>query len=767
MRRCTCLLVALLFIGSDTPASAQGKTPESPRQPPDGVYAVLRESLKEQDVLPLTNGEVLVVHRHRYLKTDDKQPPRYLVVRSAPDVALTLAGEPKAVKEGEEVVRILLKLQAKAAAALERLTSDQTHRPITIILGGEVVTTHKVREVVKDGQLQITSCAAGAANYLLERLQRADGKQLSRAGQIDRSPMGRCSCLECPTCAYLTPGGTIVFSSGAPRGWDVFLVDLGTKKAQRLTDHPALDYNAAFSPDGRRVAFVTQRDGNHELYAVNRDGSDLKRLTDDPTLDDHPAWSPDGKKIAFSSTRQPATTAGKAWNAIYLMNADGSEVRRVSPADASDYSPAWSPKGDWIACASGSGKSGGTDLYVMKPDGSGRKLVVKNGGWPSFSADGGSLYFHSDRQDKWGIWRVNLDGSALERITPAGVEAFTPRASADGQWLVAAVQRGKHRQIERLELATNRWTAVTQDVADHWNPSISGDGTQVLYHRSAPDFRTPNVERWGSPPGSTLRLLRVDGVFPSLSPDGQRVALVHEDPEGLYVMNIDGSSRKNIFKANTKGLFGLSWAATGDRIAFTHGHAFQTGSKLDVDIEIIAPDGRWRKALTARASDNHFPSFAPDGKRLVFRSTRDGAKNLYVMEADGTGVRRLTEGDWTDTQPNWSPTGEWIAFATNRDNGQFGIWLIKPDGTGLRKLVGPGGTAMNNHPHFSPDGQWIVFASLRAGYSAEYISRPHKGPPGDLFAIRLDGTGLLRLTHDGFGNGVPTWGPTATVRPSR
>src|SRR5262245_49381664 len=140
-------MISLLLVGA-TPASAGDKTPAS-TQPPDGVYAVLRQSLEAKDVLPLKDGEVLVVHRHRYFKTAAKEPPRHLVVRSAPDVALALAGAPKAVKEGEEVVRILLKLQPKAALALERLTSDRPGRPIAIILGGEVVTMHKVREAIR------------------------------------------------------------------------------------------------------------------------------------------------------------------------------------------------------------------------------------------------------------------------------------------------------------------------------------------------------------------------------------------------------------------------------------------------------------------------------------------------------------------------------------------------------------------------------------------------------------------------------------------
>jgi Tol biopolymer transport system component len=558
------------------------------------------------------------------------------------------------------------------------------------------------------------------------------------------------------------PEGTILFSSLAPRGWDVYLADADGTKSRRLTEHPALDYNAAFSPDGRRVAFVSERDGNLELYSANRDGSDLKRLTNDFALDDHPAWSPDGKRIAFCSTRQPAATPGRAWNAIHVMNADGSDIKRISPTDTADYSPAWAPKGDWIACASGSGASGGTDLHVMKPDGGERKLVVKNGGWPAFAADGASLYFHRRHSDKWGIWRVNLDGSGLERVTPEDVEAYTPRASADGKWLVAAVKRSNHRQIERFDLAAKKFTPVTKEPADHWNPSIAPDG-QVLYHQMANEFLVPNVELWGSPKGHPFQMLRLAGAFPAISPDGKRVALTGGNFARVDVMNIDGGARKTIFSADARTVFSLSWAHTGDRIAFSHGTAFQ-GPDHNVNIETVAPDGSEHKPLTEKAGNNGFPSFSPDGKQLVFRSGREGSKNLYIMNHDGSGVRRLTEGKWTDTMADWSPTGEWIAFASDRGN-NFEIWLVRPDGTGLKKLIGGGGR--HNHPHWSPDGRWIVFTSQRAGLSAEEISLPRQPQPyGDLFAIRVDGSGLVRLTHNGFEEGTPAWSATANVKPS-
>jgi preprotein translocase subunit SecD len=115
---------------------------------------------------------VLVVDHHRDVKKDESEPPRFVVVRKAAGVALDLAAEPKAVKqEGGEGLRILLKLQPAPARELERLTRENLGRQVAIIVGGKVVTVHKVREVIKGGEVQITSCAPGGAEYLLEKLQ--------------------------------------------------------------------------------------------------------------------------------------------------------------------------------------------------------------------------------------------------------------------------------------------------------------------------------------------------------------------------------------------------------------------------------------------------------------------------------------------------------------------------------------------------------------------------------------------------------------------
>ena len=372
------------------------------------------------------------------------------------------------------------------------------------------------------------------------------------------------------------PAGTIAFSSLAPRGWDLYVTDVKTLQSRRLTDHPALDYNGAFSPDGQsnRLRLGARRQPGTICHR-GRTAPGLRRLTDDFALDDHPAFSPDGKHLAFVSTRQPAAAPGQAWNAIYVMNADGSGVKRLSPVGRGGLFAGLVAPGGLDRLCLGERQGGGHRPFVMKPDGSGRRLVVKNGGWPSFAADGQSLFFHSQRQGKWGVWRVNLDGSNLKRITPPDLEAFTPRASVDGKWLVLARLRGEHRQIELMDLSTGKLTALTTEATDHWNPAISPDGRQVVYHQSHP--RPQQCPTWSCGERRRGPILSCC-AWQGRSRPSRRTAGAWPwwgDLARLDVMNIDGSSRKTLYTGRSRGLFSTSWAHQGDQIAFAVGGVFQ------------------------------------------------------------------------------------------------------------------------------------------------------------------------------------------------
>jgi dipeptidyl aminopeptidase/acylaminoacyl peptidase len=129
----------------------------------------------------------------------------------------------------------------------------------------------------------------------------------------------------------------------------------------RLTDTPALNDSPTWSPDGRQIAFVSERDGNKEIYVMNADGSQPTRLTNNNTVDWFPKWSPDGKRIGFVSFRDGNLE-------IYVMNVDGSQPTRLTNTAGRDFPPVWSPDGTQIAF--NSERDGNYEIYLMKADGS-------------------------------------------------------------------------------------------------------------------------------------------------------------------------------------------------------------------------------------------------------------------------------------------------------------------------------------------------------------------------------------------------------------
>ncbi len=170
-----------------------------------------------------------------------------------------------------------------------------------------------------------------------------------------------------------SPDGTkIAFSSGQDTYTDItqglvsvfniFVMSSDGSSVERLTDIEAKNMSPKWSPDGNKLVFQTDRDGNIEIYIMNADGSGQLNLTNDPSDDQTPSWSPDGKMIAFTSDRDGNEE-------IYLMNADGSNVTRLTDDSGRNKRPTWSPDGRMIAFYSD--RSGNFEVYVMAIDGSG------------------------------------------------------------------------------------------------------------------------------------------------------------------------------------------------------------------------------------------------------------------------------------------------------------------------------------------------------------------------------------------------------------
>jgi hypothetical protein len=242
-------------------------------------------------------------------------------------------------------------------------------------------------------------------------------------------------------CDTTTPpgGGSLVaFSSFDGGRYRIFTMRTDGTAVTRVTNGSANDFEPAWSPDKRRIAFA--RGLFSDIYVMNADGvTGLTQLTTDHALNSAPAWSPDGTKIAFHSFRY-AGIANLNNAEIVVMDANGTNVRRLTVNGAQDSAPAWSPDGTKIAFTTNRFANGAFEIMVMNADGSGTPRRLTNHPAtdysPSWSPDGTKIAFTSNRFGNWEILVVNSDGSgAPTRLTNHPAADFEPAWGADGRIL--------------------------------------------------------------------------------------------------------------------------------------------------------------------------------------------------------------------------------------------------------------------------------------------------------------------------------------------
>ena len=209
-------------------------------------------------------------------------------------------------------------------------------------------------------------------------------------------------------------GSKIAFVSDRSGNPDIWVMDRDGTNLVDLTKNTAKDHSPAWSPDGEWIAFASVRDSLYwELYLMHPDGSGVQRLTWwEDASDLSPTWSPDGMRLAFASKRDGN------WE-IYSMDRDGGNLARLTNHPADDTNPAWSPDGSRIAFESTRDKY--AEIYVM-PSIGGEPVNVSNLAFssehgPTWSPDGGRIAFYSDRDGEWDIYVMASDGSDVVKLT--------------------------------------------------------------------------------------------------------------------------------------------------------------------------------------------------------------------------------------------------------------------------------------------------------------------------------------------------------------
>lgn len=585
----------------------------------------------------------------------------------------------------------------------------------------------------------------------------------------------------------------IVFARVFPNAGQVglFIASADGADERPLVGLGEIDYNPAWSPDGTSIVFTSDRAGSAELFRVRSDGAGLERLTTSPAYDDQAAFSPDGQRIVFVSTR----AAGRA--NLWLMDVKAPRATRLlTPGEGGDFRPSWSPDGRWIAFSSdrdtplrfAQGRWEHvqvSSIYIVRPDGTGLRRVGPTGescGSPKFSSDSSHVLAHcmdpeltlearrlSPRPSEGTGRNVDTRLVSIDVVTGAAVEM----PAGPGLKYNPSFVSGRDVGFIRKDTpgAGVFYTSGTKgpqgDVrAASWSP----DGRRVVFHRRQTAPATTWLTTFSRNAGYEMTLT---GILPAFNPVGDRFVMTGRPAPGstlgasLQVATTGSNEAKVIFQDKARNVMAPSWSPDGDQILFGigvynlffngfNGTVFKSEDRIEggAQIAMIKADGSGYRELTSGPNNHGFPSMAPDGKRMVFRSFGPDGEGLRVMNLETKAVTTLTKG--YDNFPLWSPRGDVIMFSRAVE-GDYEIYTIRPDGTGVKRLTHSRGN--DAHMAWSPDGERIVFASNRMGFKDEgtYVDAPQ--PQGEIFVMRADGTRVEQLTDNQWEDGTPAWQP--------
>ena len=324
------------------------------------------------------------------------------------------------------------------------------------------------------------------------------------------------------------------------------------------------------------------------------------------------------------------------------------------PSRLDVQAPAWSPDGRTIVFVSWSDRNG--EIYAMDADSSSPRNLTRDPAQdvrPAWSPDGRRIAFVSRRDGNPEVYVMNADGGEKRNLTRDRASDDYPTWSPDGRKI--AFLRGRQRH----PLSPHRFISYHLYV-------VNADGSGLRRLRLG---LTPT----GNNPTGTYQLV--------WSPDGRTIYY------GQYLVRADGSGARWLPYLSSTAV----WSPDGTRIASARKPPRCRTARPPcyssyTDIYVMNADGSGTRKLTHNALQNAEPVWSPDGRKIAFRSTRNGNRDIYVMNADGSGKRNLTRNAAWDSRPSWSPDGRKIAFVSNRD-GRLEAHVMNADGRGQRSLT--------------------------------------------------------------------------------
>jgi Tol biopolymer transport system component len=596
--------------------------------------------------------------------------------------------------------------------------------------------------------------------------------------------------------------GVMLMNRIGPSKLELYVANAdGTGEHRLMPNSTSLDYDASFSPDGKWIVFTSEKSGagqgQADIWRVHPDGSGREHLTSDPSVEDIGVLSPDGTKLAYVSTKGGGRTTN-----IWVLDLKTKKAKNLTwdgksapaPTMNSNFRPAWSPDGQWLAFSSdrgetwagaeqgaGVGHTQPLSLYVIHPDGTGLRRItsttpVASTGEPRWTGDGKSLlayeiktsdtmnarfadfagpYSNTPSQ----IVQIDVATGAKTAVTSGAGLKVDPQDLGGGR--VAYLVKGGPKEGPGQGLAYSDGSRGS--LGKLRSPSWSPDGKTVVYTKYDMTNRAQYSPLYSWDP---TRENRYTDVFPTLCKKTGKLAITDLNfPAGnptaaLSVMNPDGSDRKKIFQRPDGAALMPTWSPDCQWLAVGVGTFFGGRSFRPANIELVKADGSESKELTMGKLNIGFPTWSPDGKTIIYRmwGKEDGKdiKGLRAMTlADGKSTILTTT--W-DNFPFYSPSGDRVVFTRQMPNTDFEVFSMKPDGSDQKRLTYTAGA--DAHATWSEDGKQIWFESSRSGFKDEaslYDTSPQ--PYAQIFLMNRDGSNVRQVTDSKWEDSMGTYLP--------
>jgi Tol biopolymer transport system component/predicted Ser/Thr protein kinase len=470
-----------------------------------------------------------------------------------------------------------------------------------------------------------------------------------------------------------------------------------------LTTYPGVQGRPSFSPDGNQVAFVWngEKQDNEDIYVkmIGTNGPPL-RLTTDAAPDWDPAWSPDGRFIAFFRV----LPSGKC--ALLLIPAIGGLERKIAEIFP-ESRPAWSPDGNWLAISEKDSETEPFALSLLSVDtGEKRRLTSppkQSVGDldPAFSPDGRSLVFsrgiNADANGQSDLYLLAFsDGwkpaGEPRQITFGNQGAQTPAWTADGREIVYSVGSLVLRGLWRI----SAFTHAAERTEPQPLPSVGNDASEPAISRSAHRlayvhrFSHTSIWRMAAPglEGKRLRPLNQpaslisstrDDESPQFSPDGKKIAFQSSRSGSLevWICDADGSNAVQVTSFGGPDVSTPRWSPDGGRIAF------DSNATGEWDIYVVGANGGKPQRMTTNPANDGNPSWSHDGQWIYFDSARTGEQQVWKMSANGGEAVQVTkDGGYA---PLESPDGKFLYYTKALFS--TSLWKIPIEGGEASKVL--------------------------------------------------------------------------------